>query len=107
MHDVEAPARRSLNGRIVRGIWPDKYVDDVQTVTIHQRRDGPVVQVVQAAAGEVEIALGQVRDRWRKVEAALKPGLHGVPVRRLFVEEMGGLERPGMGRRAFPRQAVI
>src|SRR5947209_2781279 len=52
----------------VRGCWPNKKVDKVFAPPVNQRRDGPVIQIIQAAANQGKFLTGKINNRRRKIE---------------------------------------
>ena len=66
VQDVVTLARRAFEVRLCSGliVGPDEYVDDVLTMPVYERRNRPLVDVVEAGADERKSCTGQVVRRW-------------------------------------------
>src|SRR5262245_66394372 len=67
--------------------------DDVQPTLVHDRGDWLSREGVDAAPEEWKTRIGEIWHWRREVEFALKPRLHGVPIRRAYVDEVLGDQR--------------
>jgi len=67
-----------------------KVGDEVLLAPIHQRRDWPVVQVIEAAADQRKSMVSHIFDWRREIQPAIKPWFDRVLVGRGHIGEMGG-----------------
>src|SRR5467141_5367353 len=98
MQDVVAVLRQALHRQSAAGspIRPDKKIDYMLVVPIYQRRDRPVVQIIEPAADQRESRSRQIRDRRREIELAAEPGLYRVLIGSRHIRETGGQHRARM-----------
>ena len=98
MQDVVAVLRQALRRQSAAGspIRPDKKIDYMLVVPIYQRRDRPVVQIIEPAADQRESRSRQIRDRRREIELAAEPRLDRMLIGSRHICEMGGQHRARM-----------
>ena len=65
---------------------------------INERGHIPVANIVQPPADQRITLIGQIANRRREVELAVKPRLHRVLVRGHNIHQVSGLERSNMAR---------
>src|SRR5262249_54543610 len=68
----------------------------MQMTSIDEDGRGATVDVVEASTGERKAPVGEVDDRWRDIQLAVEPWLHGVLIRCGHVRQMARLERSDM-----------
>lgn len=89
MLDME-PAHRSRRhcaGRAVRG-RSDENIDRVLAALVHERGCRSPVEIIETTAHQGKAARAQIGNRWRKIEFAKEPGLHGVLIGGSHIEEV-------------------
>src|SRR5437773_3027562 len=88
-------------GRMNRSVRPlsgkNNTIDDVLTARIDQRRDVLASENIKTAADQLKTFIRKVFHRRDKSKLAVKPGLHGVIVRRSNVGEMPWLQGANVG----------
>ncbi len=103
-NQIVSLAHRSLSRRFGAALCgPDKNVDEMLAPLIDQRRDGPIINVVEAPALQFESLLRQIFDWRREVELAIEPWLDRVLVGRRNIHQMLGHQRAHMARDHFLR----
>src|ERR1700692_4543469 len=65
------------------------------------------LDVIETASDEREVLRGEIDDRGREVEPAVEPGLDGVLIARLHVDQMVALQRAQMRRYHIAQDALI
>jgi len=75
----------------------NKNIDDVLTARIDQSRDVLASENIKTAADQLKTFIRKVFHRRDKSKLAVKPGLHGVIVRRSNVGEMPWLQGANVG----------
>jgi hypothetical protein len=89
--------RRSFFRGIVRIFRrPDEQIDEMFAPLVDERRDGAMVEIIEAAAGKRESFRGEVIHRRREIELAVEPGFYGVLVGGDYVGQVRGHQRAHM-----------
>ena len=76
--DVVARARLRGRWRVSAGRRPYEHINVMEAPLVYEGGDGTAVGVIEPATHERESRRGQVHDRRREIEFAVKPRLHCV-----------------------------
>src|SRR5439155_23712082 len=91
----------------VRRRWPNKHVDKVFAPFVNQRRDRPVIQIIQAAANQRKSLAGKIDNRRSKIELGVQPGFYRVLVGGSDIGEMVCHKRTRMTGDELRREKLI
>src|SRR5437899_9390511 len=91
----------------VRRRWPNKQVDKVFAPFVNQRRDRPVIQIIQAAANQRKSLAGKIDNRRSKIELGVQPGFYRVLVGGSDIGEMVCHKRARMTGDELCREKLI
>src|SRR4030095_1051515 len=108
MNQVVASMRRCSRRRISSAlIIPDVHVDHMLVTSIDEDGGSTTVDVVEASTNQRKTPVGEVNDRWRDVQLAIEPWLHGVLIRCGHVRQVVCLERSDVAGNQLLLKAII
>src|SRR5215813_14394983 len=74
---------------------------------VNQRRDRPIVEVIEPSPFQRKPLLGQIRYWWRKIQPAIEPRFDSMPIRGLDIIYVVGHQRAHVSRDDFLRHQII
>src|SRR5438552_12031192 len=91
----------------VRRRWPNKQVDKVFAPFVNQRRDRPVIQIIEAAANQRKSLAGKIDNRGSKIELGVQPRFYRVLVGGSDIGEMVCHKRTRMTGDELRREKLV